>query len=220
MDTVCDFRIIFGKKTDCQSEYLVKAMKKERREVRNLLFLVTCASGFALLTVAALIYFWAPSKGYLARSILIAPETLVTQSFIEYRSLRESKTAFVFNKIEFTHKENKANGWGRFVVPLQAYKDFYLLIFSEKSISELTEEIVAQFTLSVPSSLTIVLKPEDQETFYHGGKICQQIQFAGRGGLFRVQMHPSQSSDVPTEEWVYFRYPGIYEQAVKLFADT
>ena len=194
-------------------------MKKDRREVRNLIFLLSSASFLAFFVVVGLIYYFGTTDTYLVRHILISPDTLAKASFTDYLPATASKS-LVFKKIEFMHGNNRDKGSGCFEVDLHAYNDFYKLISSERSIPILTDEMVTQFNLSPPSSLTIFLQPRDNEPFFREEKIFQQIQFEAGGELFRVQFLPAQTSEISFEEWIYFRYPGIYYEFQQLFSHT
>jgi hypothetical protein len=203
MDSVCDFRIIFCEKTGCQCR-----MQKDRREVRNLIFVLSSASFIAFLAVAALVYYLGSSGTYLLRNVLISPKTLKEHSFMGYDPYTRSNVAFVLDKIEFVPATKRG---GPFAVDMQAYTSFYKLVSAERSVPVLTDKMVAQFQASPASTLTIFARPSDNGGSLRGEKIFQQVQFSDRSELFRVQFRPSESSAAQTQEWIYFRYPEIHE---------
>jgi len=186
-------------------------MKRAGREIRNLILLLSSASGMAFLGVIFFVYVLGSSGHYAVRALLMTPESLAQRA--------PHPNHFVLSKMEFIRKDNLGNGWHRCAVNLHAYNAFYQLVSSEKSISDVAEEIVASFTLCSPASLTIFLKPTSQETVLQEAKIYQKIQFVDGNEFFRVQIHPSQATEVPMEEWAYFRCPGIYDKALKFFID-
>jgi hypothetical protein len=166
-------------------------MKKERMEVRNLILMFSSAVFIAFIAVVGLIYFFG-SGTYLSRSILVAPQALekVTSS----------------NQIEFIHYNVHGKGWSRFAVSLPAYAAFYDLLWSERSVAVVTDGMVSQFREMTPSTLTIFVNEREPSQ-----SIFQQVQFIEGSDIFRIQLRKSQ------EQWVYFRYPGIYRHAMKLF---
>jgi hypothetical protein len=155
-------------------------MKRVRREVRNLIFLLSSASFIAFLAVVGLIYYFGTSKTYLLSDILVSPKALEK----------------AVSKLEFTDK-----GGIHLFVSLPAYAEFYDDISSERSVPVLTQEMTSPFNVATPSTLTI-----------RAGKLFQQVQFVKGLELFRV-LQPGSLG-----EWIYFRYPEIYEEAIRHFA--
>lgn len=190
-------------------------MKKERREVQNLILMFSSAVFVAFLVVVGVVYYFGSSGTYLLRNILVSPETLEKVSFKDYDPQTGKQGRFVFNKIEFVRAGMQGREWGRFAVSKQSYAEFYRRVSSQRSIPMLTDEIVAQFEQIAPSTLTIFARMGE-----NGETIFQQVQFLDQGDLFRVQLrHPIERRS-PRDEWIYFRYPGIYQEVVKLFAPT
>ena len=185
-------------------------MKKERMDVRKLLLLLASASFIAFLAVVGLVYYFGTSGTYLLRDILVSPETL------EQNSLTHPEGNFAFNKIVFVRSEKHGQRWEHFAVSPQVYKNFYKLMYSERSVPVITDTMVNQFNSIAPSTLMIFV----QEEIVGEEKIFQQVQFIDNGELFRVQFRPFQHTEMPRETWIYFRYPGIYEQVIALFAPT
>lgn len=187
-------------------------MKKDRREVRNLILMLSSAVFVAFLTVLGLVFYFGSSGTYLLRNILIEPRTLEKISFSDRHPATGQQRGFIFNKIEFERVDKEGRGWGRFAVSLEGYATFYREISNERSLPVVTDEVVDQFRRIAPSSLIIFaqdsVKSEERKVIF------QQIQLIDGGDIFRVQLHDPASSQ---EEWVYFRYPGIYKKAVDLF---
>jgi len=176
-------------------------MKKERREARNLILILSSASCIAFLVVVGLVYYFGSSGTFLLRNEMISPEALERISFSE---------------IEFTRAGKEKKNWGHFKVSMSAYRAFYKLVFSERSIPVLTDAMIAQFNSIRPSTLTILVRSRDNEEADCKEKILQEIQFVDSEGLFRIRFFSPQA----LEEWIYFRYPGIYEHVLELFALT
>jgi hypothetical protein len=189
-------------------------MKNGQREVRNLILLLSSATCIAFIAVVALVYYFGSSGTYLLRTILVAPEALEKISFTDYDPTSKRQIEYVFDKIEFVRTGKE--GQKHFSVTPQAYAHFYKLLYSERSIPTVTEHMVRAFNLTTPSALLILAKPRDPKLFSAGSILFQQVQFIEGAELFRVQLRTLQGA--PLEEWAYFRYPGISEDVVALFA--
>lgn len=133
----------------------------------------------AALVVVGLIFYFGASGTFKASELLISPDKLADLKY----------------KIEFVQVDANGKGWGRHAVSLESYKMFYDEIASLRSIPELNDEVVNQFRLITPSTLTITA-PQDS--------LFLQVQF--QGSLFRIS-HGE-------EQWVYFEKNGIYQQLV------
>ncbi len=183
-------------------------MSKPKKEVQSLIFMLSSAVFVAFVVVVCLVYYFGSSGTYLLRDILISPDALKRISFTEEDS------SFVFNKIEFVRADSHGREWGRFAVSKQSYEAFYKLVAHERSLPRISDEMIQQFAIIVPSVLTIMVQARDNEGARGSGSFFQQVEFLDNEDLFRVQMRDSG------ETWIYFSYPGIYNKVVELFAPT
>lgn len=170
----------------------IAVMKKERREVRNLILMLSSALFIVFVVVVGLVYYFGSSGTYLLRNVLISPEAL--------------------ERVFFDGK-----GASKKAVSPQSYAAFYELVASERSLPHVTDGIVAQFDQIVPSTLTIFRARDNSEK---GDMVFQQIQFIDNGDLYRVQLRSLNQDKPIQEEWIYFRTPGIYKKVFKLFGYT
>lgn len=190
-------------------------MKRERREARNLILLLSSASFIAFVAVVAVVSYFGSEGTYLLRNILVSPQTLERNAFTDYEPSTRPPRKLKFTKMEFVRADKHGKGWGRFLVSRQAYEAFYKLVYRERSLPVVTEAMLKQFNTAAPSTLTIFV-----EGLEAGETVFQQVQFLEGNELFRVQFHPlTRTRDAP-EHWIYFRYPGIYDHAVELFAPS
>jgi hypothetical protein len=189
-------------------------MNNPRKEVQNLILMLSSAVFIAFIAVVALVYYFGSSGTHLLRDILISPDALKQISFTDYDSDSGDRSSFIFNKIEFTRAESSGKEWGRYGVSKQSYEEFYNLVSHERSIPKISDMMIEQFNQIVPSTLTIFVQARDNKGTRENGFIFQRIEFLDNEDVFRVQMRDSQ------ESWVYFSYPGIYNKVIELFAPT
>lgn len=172
-------------------------MPAAKREVRNLIILIASSLIVAFGVVVGILYYASSHGTYRANQVLVSGEK--TNS-----SNQESHTPYVYNKIEFVHADRQGKGWGRYAVSQRAYEEFYKKVRNARSLHKLSDQEVAGFEQGMPSTLTL---------HGQGGKIYSQIEFLDEGDLFRVRHRTKDGS----EEWVYFRLPGIRQEVDELF---
>jgi hypothetical protein len=187
-------------------------MGKPRKEVQNLILMLSSAVFVAFVAVVGLVYYFGSSGTYLLRDILISPDAIQRISFTDYNPETGERAPFIFNKIEFIRAESRGREWGRYAVSKQSYEEFYNIVSYERSIPRISDAMVEQFEIIVPSTLTIFVQARDNKGTQETGFIFQKVEFLDNEDVFRVQMRDSQGT------WVYFSYPGIYNKIVELFA--
>lgn len=189
-------------------------MGKPRKEVQNLILMLSSAVFVAFVAVVGLVYYFGSSGTYLLRDILISPDAIQRISFTDYNPETGERAPFIFNKIEFIRAESRGREWGRYAVSKQSYEEFYNIVSYERSIPRISDATVEQFEIIVPSTLTIFVQARDNKGTQENGFIFQRVEFLDNEDVFRVQMRDDQGT------WVYFSYPGIYNKIVELFAPT
>jgi hypothetical protein len=188
--------------------------KKTRREVRNLILMLSSAVFVAFIAVVGAVYYLGASGTYRLRDVLASPRTLENISFADSKSTASGRESFVFNKIEFVSADMHGRNWGRFAVSLESYAAFYDRVSHERSVPIVTEDMIAQFSRIVPSTLTIFVTEKGYENIF------QQVQFIDGGDFFRVQLRSFAQPGEWSEMWIYFLHPGIYKEITELFAPT
>lgn len=181
---------------------------KRRREIQNLIYMLGSAVVLAFVIVVGLAYY-CESSGDPLRSLLVSPKTLQKIS----SSDKSEKTApYVFNDIEFLQADLYGKRWGHYTVTLDKYTAFYKKIASLRSLQNVANDLAQSFEQSTPSTLTIHFHSSDNETSF------QRVQFLYHEDVFRVLLRPAIAKGGVEEEWVYFRYPGIYQMALEFFS--
>ncbi|MCC5832149.1 MAG: hypothetical protein JJU12_03805 [Chlamydiales bacterium] len=189
-------------------------MNKPRKEVQNLILMLSSAVFVAFIAVVALVYYFGSSGTYLLRDLLISPEALKRISFTDYDPETGERSPFVFNNIEFVRAERSGRDWGRYAVSKESYEEFYKLVSQKRSIPQISDEMISQFEIVAPSTLTIFVQARDNKGTREKGFVFQQVEFLDDADLFRVLMRDSPGT------WVYFTYPRAYNQVIELFAPS
>ncbi len=191
--------------------------RSSRHEVRNLILMFGSGILAAFLVIILFVYYFGSSGTYLLQNILISPAALEGVSFSD-RDHPSKKARFVFNKIEFVRAQSSGREWGRYAVSPESYAVFYKKVDKERSIPLITDEIIQQFEWIVPSTLTIFVSAPDNLGSASKSTIFQRIEFLDQDDVFRVQHASDRRDGASKQEWVYFRYPGIYNIILELFA--
>jgi hypothetical protein len=159
-------------------------------EVRNIILILSSLCFIAFLLVVGAIYYFTAANTYPLKQVLFKPTELNEQTLIEFTV-----------------------GEKRFGVGLSTYKAFYNRIASERSVPLVTSEMEASFQKQPPSSLVIQKEHTGDKTKTSDESPRQELQFSESGDLFRIKSDRQQKNG-----WLYFRYPGIYQQANEFFA--
>ncbi len=167
---------------------------KPKKEVQNLILMLSGAVFIAFIAVVGFVYFAGPSSSCTLRNTLVSPPT-------------EDGGPFVVNKVEFQGKR-----WGRVTLSQEKYGEFYRIVSKLKSIPEPSSELARQFELTTPSTLTITIQARENKRLVQDSVYFQRVEFLDQEDVFRVQLQDGKGS------WAYFRFPGVYKTVVGLFA--
>lgn len=191
-------------------------MKKERKEVRNLILMLSSAICLAFVVVLVMVYYFGASGTRALNEVLVSPQTLKVMDL----EGEEARGSSAYQILEFERGETQGRGWGKYAVSLRAYKEFYNFIATERSLSQVTDEMVQQFDRTSPSTLTILIQSKKEKATQKGFSVYQQVQFLNGGDLFRIETYDPGEGETSQPEWVYFRRPGIYQKVLELFVPS
>ncbi|NGX60842.1 MAG: hypothetical protein K940chlam9_00314 [Chlamydiae bacterium] len=190
-------------------------MSGKKKELQNLIILLGSSVFVGFVAVVGLLYYFGSSGTYLLRNVLISPDA------IEKVPFQNKDSPFVLNKIEFETVDMQGRQWGRYAVGLESYRAFYEMVENERSVAQLTDEMLNQFQTISPSTLTIFVQSRDTTRFQGDGWVFQQVEFLDNSDLFRVYYQRGVDGEgLPHEEWIYFFSPGILREVTELFAPT
>ena len=179
------------------------------KQIRNLLLVLGSGIGCAILLALLFLYYYNPSGTYLARNVLLSPESAAAISFNQLNRKSGGVSRFVFDDVEFTFFNKVQKSLKTVHVDLNQYNQFYQMVGSLRSV-EPTDEILSSFSKPNGSTLALKIRPENNQT---AAKTFIAVNFVNEGDYFRIELHEQSS----TGNWAYFYYPGIYQKVIDLF---
>jgi hypothetical protein len=184
-----------------------------KKQVRQLLFVIFFGIALAAIGTFWMAYHYGPSGRYVVNYVLLSPETIPQLSYNDYDPKTNGYARFVFNKIEFTYYDDAQASWQKTLISNDRYKYFYDLISNEKSVAQLSDDIVNSFNQSTSSHLVLTVRTESSAQWQSTEKNFQEVQFIKNGHYFRIGLH----EDAAKTQWAYFYHPDIYEEVLHLF---
>lgn len=174
-----------------------------RQQIRNLILLITSGVLCAFLLSGLLVYYYGPTGQYVVRNALLDPGVLPRLAYDDHNS------RFVFDSIDFSYFDTAQKQWKHLAISPEHYRKFYSTIESDVSLEKVEQSVEALFNQVGAATLSLKVRSEyKSET-----KTFQQVQLLNNGDYYRIQLREESS---PTR-WIYFRHPGIYNQALQLF---
>lgn len=173
---------------------------KSKSEIKQLVLLLSSAVFIAVLFSAILILYYGPTGEYYVRNILLAPEMTGKLDYSE----RTGGGRFVFDRVDFRYYDTEEKKWTTRTLNEEEYRKVYTLLASESSLRQVPDEVVSQFNLPNPATLTIYVK-SDKTT-----KPFQEVVFVNKGDFYRIMLR-TQDSATP---WAYFHHRDIYDHVL------
>lgn len=178
-----------------------------KQSISTLILLFTLSFFVAFVVVLFLVFYFDSSKSVHGGSLLMSPKALNQESF---KTKSGRRLRFSLSRIEYITVNRYGRGWGRYFVSMEGYKRFYENVRKHRSESVVSPELVDQFALVNPSSLTIFVVSRDNQE--GEPTVFQQIEFLEDD--FRVQVVGEDPTQVT---WFYFHAPGISWKANEWF---
>lgn len=176
--------------------------KKQKKEIRQLLYLLGSAVGFAVLFSIFMINFYGPTGQYTVKNILLSPEMTTKLNYLD----GVSGGKFNFDRITFRYFDDENKQWKSQAVPLTVYRAIFDDLANHTSFVDVPQEIVSQF--NAPNSATLTLYVKNDKT----SKIFQELVFVKDGDLFRISL----VEDHPTGKWAYFLDRKVYDHVLHM----
>ncbi len=184
--------------------------------IRNLLAVLFSAILVASIFALFMLYNYGPSGHYILNNVLLAPDTLANVSFADSDLTAAKSQRYQYDRIEFSNWNAEKKQWLRMPIGTSEYGQFYQKIASEKSILEVSHEVVNQFYSLPPSKLTIFMKSATANSSSGtSSKPLQVAEFSQDGNYYRIELHGQQGS----EQWAYFYHPNILKEVAELFVN-
>lgn len=187
-----------------------------RQEIKNLLAVLGSSAVCAVSIAVGMLYYYGPSGQYSAQNMLLSPDILSQISFHEGSANAKNGIKYVFDGIEFLNYAKESKRAQRFMVSEEKYKRFYNLLAGRHSLTAPSAEVQALFQQPYVSKLSLKLKEDNKGGKYPtSSKVFLEVEIVPDGDYFRAQLLVQQ----PTESWVYFYHPHIYNQVLQLFGN-
>jgi hypothetical protein len=187
-----------------------KQFSKARR-IEALLIILGSGVSLAFALALFMLYYYNPSGSYLAKNVLLAPDSALAIRYGESNQRTGRITHFVYDGAEFSYYDLLEKKWKRLLIDSKKYAEFYQRVGEDLSLSEVSDEIRGSFNALYPSTLSINIHAENDSS--KSSKVFSQAVFAEGSDYYRVQLRDDGSS----EGWAYFYHPGIYQQVFKIF---
>lgn len=172
-----------------------------RQDIRNILLVLGSAVAFGVALCLYMIYTHGPSGQYLISNALLDPKVAHEMDY------DDSSVRYTLSGFQFSYFDTAQKRLARVPVDSKAYAKFYDLIAKEKSLVEVSPDMVASFDRPDVATLAILVHGGNEE------RIFQTVQLAPKGDFFRIQLH-QQGAET---QWIYFSRPDLYEKAMQLF---
>lgn len=183
-----------------------------KRDIKNILVVLTAAILCAGLLSLVFIYYYGPSGRYVAGNVILDPSVIEQINAQDTHSKKGGDLRFSFDRIEFSYYVPKHSQPQIQSVSPANYAKFYSLVSSEKSLEEIPPNIEPLFTQSRPITLSIFMRTIEPSKVKSEPQVFQMIQFIPED-YFRVQLRDGKDQG----EWAYFNHPQLYLEVMGLF---
>lgn len=189
-------------------------------QIRNLILILFFGVGTAFILFLAMLHFYGPTGTYLAKNMLLSPETARLLHYPENTlasSTNDSRsgptTIFVFDLIEFSYYDITLKQVKRIDVDMGKYAEFYAMISNDKSLPDDSSQVKDGFIRPAAySSLIFKIRTESKALRQTPSNIFTEIDLT-QGDYYRILLRDQSAP----EKWAYFYHPGIYKYVHELF---
>lgn len=178
------------------------------KQIRNLLLVIFCGVACAFFVLGILLYNYGPSGRYLAKNTLLSSEVA---SHLKYN---EAGTRLVFDGIEFSYI-NSNDQRQHLQIDLDHYRKFYDMVHQDKSIANVTEDVIALFDDKTLAHLSLKVRSDIRMASDENRKPFQTVDFVNNGDYYRIDLREEQSLNA--SPWAYFQHQGIYSKVYHSF---
>lgn len=180
------------------------------RQIRNLLLILGSAVGLACSAMLFMLYSYGPAGTYLAKNVLLSPESAKALHFDDFNPKIGTNSHFVFDLIEFSYYDVTQKRIIRTEIDISTYALLYKLIGSDVSVVDGAKEAGTAFN-DAAASLSFRVRSDDN---YSQGSSKELFEADFVKDYYRILLR-GQSTD---KQWVYFKHTNILEQVLELFA--
>jgi hypothetical protein len=181
--------------------------RRAKRQIIQLLSVLLGAFFAAGVAMVWMVHSWSPIGTYLAKNVLIAPNVAEQMMISQYNRANREKNWVVFDRVVFTYFDGKE--YKIIKVGKDAYAKFYQLAGNDRSLPEVSQEIIKLFN----NQANLVIEVRNKSSKERIATPFQELAFAAGGDYYRVELH----QDSPAGNFVYFHHPQIYNKARAIF---
>lgn len=185
--------------------------EQRRRDLRNIILVLSGSVLSAVALCAYMIHSYGPSGRYMVSNALLNPEVAQKLDYVDSFSAKGRPIRFILDGFVFSYYDQTTRKQEKKALDPAKYAKFYELVSGDRSVEEVTNEIMTEFEGQLVATLSINVRPEGSQAVENTAKVFQTVQFSSKGDHFRVQLH--QQGGVG--DWVYFYHPGIYADMMK-----
>jgi len=178
-----------------------------QKQVKQLILVLSAAVIGGFLLTALMIMYYGPAGNYIAGQTILSPDVIERISFNDTHPTTGKTVNFVFDHNEFVYFDYLRGDWRQKELSSKEYEQFYQLIFSDKSLDSVSEEVLQFFQKPSPLALITSIRTDNVPQ----AKIFQVIQFT-KEDYFRVKLHGQEEG-----KWVYFFRAHLYKNIMALF---
>ena len=198
------------------SNYYSSQRPSKGTEIRRLLVVFGSAACLAIILTLGMLYYYNPSGVYLARNVLIAPDSASTMRFSEGESRRGNSERLVLDDIIFSFYDLDTRQIKKMHVDMKEYGVFYDLTSNDRSMEAISDDVRVLFQGSKLASMILNVRGENEQTTQSISKVFLQVDFSDSGNYYRVQLRTQGSQDT----WAYFHHQGIYQKSKNIFTHS
>ncbi len=176
-----------------------------RKDVRRIVVLLTASVATGCLLAGVMLYNYNHTGRYIAGQTILDPKVM---DQINSQTHKGKSERLVFEKTDFTYYDSKTRLMEHVPVSLESYQRFYPLIEKDKSLENVTADVITSFNRPHVSRLLTTMR-EGENT---SSKVFQVVEITSED-YFRVLLHSDQNSD----QWAYFYQSNINNQVMQLF---
>ncbi|HEV8051200.1 MAG TPA: hypothetical protein VGP47_01810 [Parachlamydiaceae bacterium] len=185
----------------------------KKRQIEILLGVLGSGLIAGILIALTMLYYYNPNGSYVAKNVLLDPENAYSLRFVEPGPKGKSEGKYVFEGMYFNYFSPQTKQPKSIRVSKEQYSEFYHRIAYEKSIVDPSIELQSLFNHAHPAMLLLKVRSLGEDSSKGVETIFSRVDFLDSGEYYRMQLRQS----APGSEWIYFRHPKIYQEALEIF---
>lgn len=180
------------------------------KQIRNLLVVIGSAIGVSFIAIFLMLYSYGPAGSYLAKNVLLSPESVNSLYFNDFNSKTGAQAHFVFDLIQFSYYDGVQKKVKHAEIDMTTYAKLYKLIENDISLLNVPSEQEMAFNLETAIGRLFFKVRAGGNSSQKSSMNLFEADFIK--DYYRISLR-GQNAD---QQWVYFRHNGILEQVMAL----